>query len=257
VKDSSTRHLAVFTRADERVKPVSREYAEGQVLPEHWHEAGQLIYASQGIMELHCDQDIWVISPQQALWMPAGRAHSLRARSQVSLRTLFVHAQLDSHALAREPQSLLVTPLLRELILRASPIDHDTPADSHQAHLITLLLDEVRWAQRLELRLQMPRDSRLQKLCSGLLSTPGDKRSLAEWGQQVGASARTLSRLFHTELGSHFLLWRQQVRVYTAIARLSQGEPIVRIATDLGYDSAGAFSKAFRRLLGCSPRDYR
>jgi AraC-like DNA-binding protein len=250
-----SRHLPVFEQPGQLCRPVCREYADGQCLDAHWHEAGQLVFARQGIMELRCAQGCWVLSPQQALWVPARLPHSLRARGVVSLRTLYLHPQIPG--LPAQPHSLLVTPLLRELLLSARPLAQDSATDSREAHLMALLLDEVRRARELPLRLPMPMEPRLQKLCAALLATPEDSRSLEQWGQQVGASVRTLARLFRAELGCTFQHWRQQARVFAAIARLEQGEPVGRIALELGYESPAAFAKVFRRLLGCAPSAYQ
>lgn len=249
-----SRHLPVFEHPGQRCRPVWREYVDGHCLESHWHDAGQLVFAARGIMELRCAQGFWVLSPQQGLWVPAGLVHSLRARGAVSLRSLYVHTSIQG--LPESAQSLLVTPLLRELLLRAQPVGLETPADSREAHLMTLLVDEVRWARDLPLRLPMPAEARLQKLCSLLLATPSDGRSLEDWGREVGASVRTLARLFQAELGCTFQQWRQQVRVFAAIARLEQGEPVGNIAQALGYESPAAFTKVFRRLMGCAPSEF-
>ena len=37
----------------------------------------------------------------------------------------------------------------------------------------------------------------------------------------------------------------------------SSGDPASVIALSLGYASEGAFSTAFKRVMGCSPRQYR
>ncbi|TIL78669.1 MAG: helix-turn-helix transcriptional regulator, partial [Mesorhizobium sp.] len=41
-----------------------------------------------------------------------------------------------------------------------------------------------------------------------------------------------------------------------ALPRLADGEPITRVALDLGYDSVPAFITMFKRMLGTSPRGY-
>jgi AraC-like DNA-binding protein len=254
---STATHFPVFSSDADLLRPVARAYPDGHAVPDHWHEGGQLIYALSGVMELGCEHGFWVISPQQALWMPPRLPHRLRARSPVTLRTVYLAPDVCPASLPAHPQSLVVPPLLRELILRATPVRSDTAASSRDAHLMTLLLDEIEWAQAVPLRLTMPQDGRLQKVCLGLLKTPGDNSTLEQWGQRVGASARTLTRLFQAELGTSFLLWRQQARVFSAIPRLNQGESVTRIAIDLGYRSQGAFSTAFRRLMGHAPRDFR
>ncbi|MGZ3016753.1 helix-turn-helix domain-containing protein, partial [Pseudomonas aeruginosa] len=72
----------------------------------------------------------------------------------------------------------------------------------------------------------------------------------------VGASSRTLARLFLSELGVTFVHWRHQVRLAAALPRLAAGEAVARIAVDLGYQTPSAFSAMFRRLTGSTPSRY-
>ncbi|WP_164040967.1 helix-turn-helix domain-containing protein, partial [Serratia marcescens] len=74
--------------------------------------------------------------------------------------------------------------------------------------------------------------------------------TIGEWGARVGASNRTLSRLFQRETGMSFLRWRQQLHVGLALQRLAQGDQVTTIAGDLGYESVSAFITMFRRMLG-------
>ncbi len=249
-------HLPVFSSERELFKPVARDYPDGYALSDHWHDAAQLIYALDGVMELKCGDACWIISPQQALWMPARLPHALRARGAVTLRSVYVAPRLCAQRLPDAPRSLAVPPLLRELIRQARAVTDDTPASSYDAHLMQLLLDEIERARVMPLDIPLPDDNRLRNVCLRLLDDPGDDRGLDAWGALVGASARTLSRLFRAELGTSFLLWRQQVRVAAAIPRLADGEPVTRIAADLGYDSPGAFIAVFRRLTGHTPRAF-
>lgn len=50
-----------------------------------------------------------------------------------------------------------------------------------------------------------------------------------------------------------FNAWRQQLRLMEALPRLLAGDSVQRVAQDLGYGSARAFSAMFRRLLGENP----
>ena len=102
----------------------------------------------------------------------------------------------------------------------------------------------------------MPRDRRLLALCRALLERPEADASLEDWAERVHASPRTLSRLFVRETAMSFGAWRQQVRLAEALARLAAGQPVGRVARDLGYASASAFTAMFRRALGATPRRY-
>lgn len=50
--------------------------------------------------------------------------------------------------------------------------------------------------------------------------------------------------------------WRQRACVVLALAKLSAGISITRIALDFGYESPAAFSTMFRRILGQAPTAY-
>ena len=72
----------------------------------------------------------------------------------------------------------------------------------------------------------------------------------------VGASVRTLSRLFTRELGMGFAQWRRQVQLAIAVSRLAQGEPVSVVARAFGY-LPSSFSDMFRRELGVPPSEFR
>jgi len=40
------------------------------------------------------------------------------------------------------------------------------------------------------------------------------------------------------------------------VVRLGNGEPVTRVATDLGYSSPSAFTSVFRKVLGEVPSRY-
>lgn len=147
---------------------------------------------------------------------------------------------------------LAVTPLLRELILRAvqGPPHADNPL------IQQLMLEELASLENLPLHIPMPTDRRLQNICLALLHTPDHPNTLEDWAQQVGASSRTLARLFQQQVQMSFNAWRQQLRLMEALPRLLAGDSVQRVARDLGYGSARAFSAMFRRLLGENPREY-
>ena len=74
--------------------------------------------------------------------------------------------------------------------------------------------------------------------------------------QLVGASKRTLSRLFTTQTRMSFQAWRQQRRLLRALELLATGDNVTAIALELGYDNTSAFIAMFRRCLGTTPARY-
>lgn len=104
--------------------------------------------------------------------------------------------------------------------------------------------------------LPLPTDPRGRARARALLQVPADGRSLEAWGHELGASARTLSRVFAAETGVSFAAWRAHGRLALSLPHLADGVPVAAVARRVGYRSVSAFSAAFRRSTGLRPLDY-
>jgi len=150
-----------------------------------------------------------------------------------------------------------VAPLLRELILAATDHSPNEIDPTGRADLIgQLVLVELKSVPVVPLHAPLPRDPRLVAICRALIDDPARDEVLEHWADAVGASVRTLARLFRAETGMSFGSWRQQVRLIAALERLAEGQSVALVAHDLGYDSASAFTAMFRRTLGATPSRY-
>lgn len=251
---STNRHD--YERAGSPLGVMPKDYPDGFVVGRHAHVRGQLIHAVSGVMKVRTEQGFWLVPPMHALWMPPGLLHDMQACGPVALRTLYAHPEVLSQ-LPEVPKLLGISPLLRELLVRASAIPIDYPAGSHESQLLQVLLGEVQRAcAAVDFHLQPARDRRLAHVCDALVAQPGDTRELTQWAEVAGCSSRTLARLFQQEFSLSFSTWRQQVRLMAALARLARGDQVTSIALDLGYASPGAFSEVFRRWLGVAPSSY-
>lgn len=94
----------------------------------------------------------------------------------------------------------------------------------------------------------MPRDQRLLKICEAILRDPAARTSLQEWEQTVGASRRTITRLFPAETQLSFDEWRKQAVLLEALRRLAAGQSVSQVAPELNCDSCSAFG------VGCDAR---
>ncbi len=101
-----------------------------------------------------------------------------------------------------------------------------------------------------------PVDERARRVADGLVADPADDRTLAEWGHEVGASARTLARSFVADTGLPFGRWRTMLRLHAAMQGLAKEEPVGNVARTVGYESVSAFVAAFRRETGITPAEY-
>lgn len=233
-----------------------RECPADHVIDWHTHQRAQLLYAVRGVMRVTTAAGVWVVPPQRAVWIPPGIEHHVRAQgTPLSLRSLYIDTS-QRDGLPSACSVVTVSPLLRELVLAAMSIPPDPPANSASARLIAVLLDQIEILPAASLHLPVLKDKRLRALSDRLMDDPGDSRTLAEWSSELGASERTLARIFVRETGLTFGHWRQQVRLLDALARLARGDSVTEVAYDLGYASQSAFISMFKKALGKTPKKY-
>jgi AraC-like DNA-binding protein len=75
--------------------------------------------------------------------------------------------------------------------------------------------------------------------------------------QNIGASARTLSRLLRNELGLNFYEWRTQLRTYHALVLLADGHDTTYVAHACGWSKPSSFIAAFSNMIGTTPGRHR
>jgi AraC-like DNA-binding protein len=176
-------------------------------------------------------------------------------KGAVSLRTLYLTRRL-ARDLPPTAGAFEVALLLRELILHILKIGLLERELPQHARLAGLLIDLLLQARREDLSLPLPSDPRALALAEHIQAAPQERADLAALAPTVGASLRTLQRLFPRETGLTLQSWRQKARLIQASAALSGGAAVTIVALDCGYESTSAFITAFRRHFGVTPGRY-
>jgi AraC-like DNA-binding protein len=227
----------------------------GTVFNWHTHEDHQLAWASSGVLTVLTADATWVLPPTRALWIPAGLPHQAEAAGQATMRSLYVRPDVRVPALAgrTRPAVVAASPLLAELIgyLGTSGLD-----PGPRAHGEALLADLLTPIPVTTISVRSPAEGPARSVAEGLRRDLADKRTLAEWGHQVGASERTLARAFVAGTGMSFGRWRTLLRMQAALPMLAAGEVAGRVAIRVGYETPSAFTAAFRREFGVTPAAY-
>ncbi|MEO5932474.1 MAG: helix-turn-helix transcriptional regulator [Duganella sp.] len=217
----------------------------------HHHPWGQFTYAVQGVMRVTANNSSWIVPPQRAIWIAPNVVHAVTVLEPTRLRPLCVHADRSPFP-GDECKVIEVSSLLRELI--AALEQHDQHERSARERLLgEMILDELPRCAVRPIRVPLPADKRLKSLCDALIADPGAELTLRQWAGHVGASDRTLTRLFERELGMSFVQWRRQVRLAHAAPLIARGMPLSQVAAELGYASQSAFSAMFKKTFGSSP----
>jgi signal transduction histidine kinase/AraC-like DNA-binding protein len=82
--------------------------------------------------------------------------------------------------------------------------------------------------------------------------------TLTEVAASIGASKSYISRIFRAEMGITLWEYLKRFRIQKAEELLTHtGYSITEIATQVGFDDIGYFSRVFHKVAGCPPREYR
>jgi AraC-like DNA-binding protein len=77
--------------------------------------------------------------------------------------------------------------------------------------------------------------------------------SISEIACELGVSHAHLARQFRRDFGLTPVSYRNHLRINEAIERLSNGEQILDIGYEVGFNDTGRFYKDFRKVTGTSP----
>ncbi|MEV8529391.1 AraC family transcriptional regulator [Streptomyces sp. NPDC052000] len=219
------------------------------------------MYAAGGVLAVHTERGTSIVPANRVAWTPAEFTHQHRAHGDTDMRIVFL-APSVARLMPDRPAVFLASDLAREVVLALTgPGNYDdtTPGYSRsaRARLVRVLVEELREADEQPLHLPEPQDDRLRAIARMLSEDPADNATLAEFGKAIGASTRTLSRLFRSELGMTFYEWRTQLRVYHALVLLADGHDTIHTANACGWANPSGFIAAFTAVVGTTPGRYR
>ena len=224
----------------------------------HSHDLHQIEYAFEGIAEVETEGAHYLLPPQQAVWIPAGLTHRTTLKRVRSVAVFFDPTMVQG---ANDRVRILAaTPLIREMIVYGArwPIarpESDEVADAFFEALALLVTDWL--AHEAPLCLPTSNDPVLRAVMDYTNAHLADV-TVAAVSAAVGISERSLRRQFGAATG---MTWRQYVlqsRLLRAMALLTEpGRTVIDVATEIGFESVSAFTRAFVRLTSETPTAYR
>ena len=100
-------------------------------------------------------------------------------------------------------------------------------------------------------------DKQMSAAITCMHDDPGHPWTLQKLAERVGMSRSVFTLRFKETVGATPMEYLTRWRMLLAGDRLkNSSDSISAIASSLGYESESAFGKAFKRAMGCSPRQY-
>lgn len=226
----------------------------GTVFESHVHQEDQLAWMNAGSMDLVVFGDRWRLRREHFAWIPAGTPHEMGFEAHGELISLYADPALRPRGDHWDrPRMMRADELGGSLLLHLADA---SPSRARSIRCRELLSDLLGSAPAHHDVVELPRDSRARAVAATILENPADPRELGEWADGLGVSAKTIARAFAADTGSTFRQWRIRARLHAAAGMLVEGEPVQRVAGEVGYESASSFIVAFKSRFGVTPARY-
>ncbi|UXI03599.1 AraC family transcriptional regulator [Photobacterium sp. TY1-4] len=249
----------------------------------HSHDWHQLIFPVRGIVQTQANQRQFLVPHTSALFVPAGVPHESVAITETKFIGLYLNPAYGRRY-ASQLRAVEMTPFFKALVLelrqtcQAMPdemsdempdgrperstiervlAEHEESKYKPTLRLLDVLHDQIHTDTSCSFQLLLPEDRRVKLMFERLTADPAMNWSLAQWGEVVGASERTLSRLFLKEFNTTFALWRQHLRLVYSLSLLDSSLPVQAIAHQVGYQNDSSYIKAFKARFGMTPQQFR
>jgi AraC-like DNA-binding protein len=100
-------------------------------------------------------------------------------------------------------------------------------------------------------------DKQMSAAISCIHGDPAHRWTLQQLAERASMSRSTFALKFKETVGASPMEYLTRWRMLLAGDKLvNSSDPVATIALSLGYESESAFSTAFKRIMGCSPRQY-
>lgn len=212
----------------------------------------QLVYTAAGTVSVRTGHTLSTVPPHRALWVPDGTTAVMTNRHRAAVRTLYLDSSLN--AAPSTVEGVVVQGFPRDLLLYVVAICplHDQ-RDLDRA-MLTVLLNELSGLPGAALQIPLPHNEQMQHAAHLLRAEPAI--AVADVAVRLTVSRRTLERQFVQHTGMSIGAWRRRARIHDSLQHLAADLSIEQVSVRAGYANPSAYVTAFRRELGCSPRQF-
>jgi AraC-like DNA-binding protein len=221
----------------------------------HIHDWHQLIHVRSGLMTVRTTDGSWIAPPAWAIWVPAGVSHAIRFVGEGALRTVYLRPA-ERAGPADGCRSLAVSPLLAELLLRATVLGMLDGRDAAESAIATLIVAELGESRRPPFTLPEPASPATIQAARLIDAGAPPAAGTVTLARALGVGTRTLERRFHAETGMTLGRWRQHRRLLRGLEEIAAGGTVSAAASIAGYGSPSAFIAAFRKVFDATPGRY-
>lgn len=247
--------------------PELKEY------PMHWHNAVEILMPTENVFPVVCGNTEYILEENHILIIPPGELHNLKAQKGRRIIMLCDNAMLEGNPALSELNTFFSQPIwindhynsifvteLNENILEMVEIFDNTPRFCETIlyqKFITLLLKIAEYKNNTksdEKRIGSDKTELIHKYIDRFYMNPITLDTLSE---TVGYSKYYISRLLNSNgISFNDLLNARRIKAAETMLR-DNNSAVTQIAFNAGFTSITTFNRAFRRVKGCTPTEFR
>jgi len=217
-----------------------------------------VVYSSRGVVRVDTADGAWVLPAQHAAWFPAQTRVRLSSDGPAQAIRVLLGGPWPTPD-SRTPVVFSSTSLLRELFQLSIRWESATEQDVLRDHVFATIAGLVAESASPRHSYCVPA-AHSPELAAAMEFARNHLRgepSIEEAARTAGISPRTLARRFRDETGTTWRGFVHDARMLRAIELLATpGRSVAQTATEVGFQSMGAFTRAFVDYTGERPRDY-
>lgn len=248
--------------------------------PTHWHPEQEILYVKKGSIEVLVGKNTYLVGEREICFVPPNALHSVMISEADTMYYALVFSYdilclPDSHFFQigvtepmREGRLAFPTvldrnapcfPVAMELLDRMCTCDQTTPN-----YKLTVFQALVCLYVTLEHTLvsisnvDNITDNKAVKSCLDYMQAHyREKITLEQLGQLVHLHPNYLCKLFKVYTGQSAFQQLIRIRLEKATQLLEKNAcPVSQVAELCGFESVSFFSRKFKQIIGCAPKDY-
>lgn len=243
-----------FTQLENMASSIFAIASHSNISDSHSHKVGQLSVPQNGTMYLIVEDELYIIPPGRAIFIPKNTRHQVY---KISKRTIIENVYFTDQYMKLLPQTvgiISLSDLALVLIARLCQLPKSMLSLQKSQQMLNLLLSELdEENDQNSYIVKIPHNGDLCRVFDFLINSIDALPSIDTCAKIINVSPRTLQRMVKRELNISFILWRQQILFVKALELLEYEHSTSQVAYKLGYNSDSAFISMFKKMSGGSP----
>lgn len=237
----------------------------------HWHRSVEIFAVFRGGLSFHIDEQTWRLHENEFMIVNSNEVHAVSSPDENETIVVQIpHKLFDeyftgdqfiwfSHEPATQDREFLEHIRHLYIVCGNGDTGYKMKALSIFYEIVYLLVTKYRLTDTMQEHMRKHKNlKRLSEITAYMKEHYDSALSLEKVACIFGYSPTYLSRMFKIYAGITFKSYMQSIRIGYAIREMERGaKSLTQIASDCGFADGRAMTRAFKKVYGISPAEYK